>query len=977
MRNPHVVACFVLLGFGLSSASHHSYAATKVWSGAGASSYWQNGANWVGGAAPAPPNDGLVFTGGNRLVNTNDWGSGKIFTGITFDAGASAFVLNGVTGGTVTLTGFGITNNSSSLQVVNCALRANGPVSFAANTNDLEINGPVGTTSGTGTLIFSGTATTRVSGVISVTGGISLQGGSTATLLLSATNSYNGDTIINGGTLRLGESNVIPDGPLAGDVVFNPASGAARLDMAGHDETVNGLASSGAGTSMIDNSTGASLLTMGAKDASSTFSGTITNSTGSLGLLKMGLGTITLVGACTHAGSNHIVSGTLVLGSGWRASGPVTVADKAVLGLQFELPDGAAIINQLTLGNAPTDLVTNRFLFGTVPNSGQPVAVVSNALVVNGIAVIEVVGTEWVTGVTFPLLRYGTLGGSGSFKVGTMPAGFTGVLTTNLVERTISLTLSDGSTPNEPTNTVARPNILLIMADQWRGAALSFGPDHDLDVRTPHLDSLASQGIRFDRCYATYPLCTPNRAVLITGRYPTQTGMMDNDLMLPPDIPCLADVFKDASYATYYCGKYHIDGTASPGYVPKSPNDWRRRGYTTFEGFNRGHDYFENSEIFNDNGQVIPVPTNNPAGNFDEKYLANYEPHREADLASAFIRANAARPWFVHLSWGAPHSPYSPPAVFNTYTAASLTARPNNPTRQAMSSLAGYYGAIEALDYEVGRLTQLIEDLGLSSRTLIIFTSDHGDMLGSHGLSTKNKPEDESLRVPLLMRWAGKIPAGTTNDFLISTMDLMPTILKLAGLEIPAGTTGRDKSGIALGGTLAETPVFGISSVGWRSVVKRKDGKLYKLVMENVPPFQTTKFWNLTDDPYELTNQVGVAGMALTQAELEQEILSWQGQVGDTWPAQSPATAQTSYSFTPTTVAPVTIQLRREGDGSLTAQVPSQSRVTFQLQSTEGLTVSNWTNTGSARSGNGNVLNFPVGVDQRRTNEFLRMQQSW
>ena len=150
-----------------------------------------------------------------------------------------------------------------------------------------------------------------------------------------------------------------------------------------------------------------------------------------------------------------------------------------------------------------------------------------------------------------------------------------------------------------------RPNVLLVKADQWRGSAFSFGPYHDADVQTPHIETLASGGIRFDRCYATLPLCTPNRSTLITGRYPVQTRMFKNDIMLPPDIPCIGDVFSDAGYATYYCGKFHMDGSAKPGYVPKG---WRRRGYTVFEGFNRGHEYYSTSKIFTDDGQLFTVP---------------------------------------------------------------------------------------------------------------------------------------------------------------------------------------------------------------------------------------------------------------------------------------------------------------------------------------------------------------------------------
>jgi hypothetical protein len=171
--------------------------------------------------------------------------------------------------------------------------------------------------------------------------------------------------------------------------------------------------------------------------------------------------------------------------------------------------------------------------------------------------------------------------------------------------------------------------------------------------------------------------------------------------------------------------------------------------------------------------------------------------------------------------------------------------------------------------------------------------------------------------------------------------------------------------------------VFGMSAVGWRCVVKRSGGKLYKLVMEDVPPYQPTKLWNLSDDPYELTNLANLAVYATVQAELQQEILGWQQAVGDPWPAQPNALAKTSYSSVPTNVQPTTIQLQRQDDGSWMARVPSQSGVTFNLQETITLGPAGWITVGEAKSGNGNMLNFPVSVDYQLTNQFFRVQQSW
>ena len=184
-------------------------AATKTWSGGGPNDYWQTGANWVGGVAPVPPSDGLVFTGNTRTINTNDWNSGKIFLGITFDASAAAFTLSSVSGGTVTLTGFGITNHSTNIQTVNCPLRANGSISLVADSSDLIINGPLAATSGTGTLFVQGAKNTVYNGSISLTGGVIVQCSATGMLILNNTNTYAGDTTLTSGTLALGANGTL------------------------------------------------------------------------------------------------------------------------------------------------------------------------------------------------------------------------------------------------------------------------------------------------------------------------------------------------------------------------------------------------------------------------------------------------------------------------------------------------------------------------------------------------------------------------------------------------------------------------------------------------------------------------------------------------------------------------------------------------------------------------------------------------
>jgi len=427
-----------------------------------------------------------------------------------------------------------------------------------------------------------------------------------------------------------------------------------------------------------------------------------------------------------------------------------------------------------------------------------------------------------------------------------------------------------------------RYNVLFVLADQWRFCSLGHGLNHDHVVKTPNLDRLAKQGAHWSRCYATHPVCTPNRSTIITGRWPWQTGMNKNDLMLPPTEKCIAHCFTDAGYKCHYIGKWHMDGTAKPGFVPKG---WRRRGFTTFEGFNRGHFYFD-SPTFTDNGvKMADIGLYTPG---------TYEPSFQTDLAIKFIQQNKNRPFFCFLSWGPPHTPYSSHPSEFSYNASDIVVRPNVPEgyiSAAKNTLKDYFAHCTAMDYEFGRLMKTLDQLGLRDNTLVVFTADHGDMHRSHALTYKGKPEEESWHVPLMMRLPGKIKAGQIVDTLISSGDLMPTILSICGLENPGTCTGKDKSPALNGGSMPDESVYGGVQAAWRAVVKGD----YKLVVEPVDGIQTpTKMYNLRTDPYEMNNLVNNPQFDDVKADLLNEIEIWKQKTSDPFP-DTPWNAKTFY----------------------------------------------------------------------------------
>jgi arylsulfatase A-like enzyme len=326
-----------------------------------------------------------------------------------------------------------------------------------------------------------------------------------------------------------------------------------------------------------------------------------------------------------------------------------------------------------------------------------------------------------------------------------------------------------------------RPNVLIVYPDQWRGDAL--GCAGDPVVQTPHLDRLAWEGLRFTHAFVANPVCTPSRGSFMTGCYPHTTGITHNQAPLPDDEVCFAEALTAAGYHTGYIGKWHLDGEARPGFVPPE----RRHGWQYWAAFNRGHRYYD-GVYFRDTPEVLPEP--------------GFEPDFQTDLALAFLEdaARGDRPFCLLLAWGPPHTPLEPPArQRDTYQPADLPLPASVPdvlADRARDERARYFGLCTALDDNVGRLLAALDRLGLAEDTIVLFTSDHGDCLGEHGRFRKTLPYDEAARVPCIVRWPGRVPAGTATGALWHSVDVAPTLLSLCSAAIPPRVQGLDLSAV-------------------------------------------------------------------------------------------------------------------------------------------------------------------------------------
>ena len=332
----------------------------------------------------------------------------------------------------------------------------------------------------------------------------------------------------------------------------------------------------------------------------------------------------------------------------------------------------------------------------------------------------------------------------------------------------------------EPKTPAKRPNMLYLLADQWRASAMGYGGDPN--VKTPNLDRMAGESVNFRNCVSVCPVCTPYRASLLTGRYPTTTGMFMNDLYLPEGEVCMAEMLVGAGYDTGYIGKWHLDGQGRESYIPPE----RRQGFQYWKVAECDHNY-PHSHYY--------------TGTSSEKqYWQGYDAFAQTKDAQQYLQdhAKAEKPFALVVSYGTPHFPHgtAPKEYQALYPPDKIKLPPNVPPElqeNARREAQGYYGHCTALDKCVGDIVRTLEETGLADNTILVFTSDHGETLGSHGFrpTFKQVPWDESARVPFLLRYPGGLGReGRVVKTPIGTVDILPTLLGLANVPVPKSVEG-------------------------------------------------------------------------------------------------------------------------------------------------------------------------------------------
>lgn len=393
---------------------------------------------------------------------------------------------------------------------------------------------------------------------------------------------------------------------------------------------------------------------------------------------------------------------------------------------------------------------------------------------------------------------------------------------------------------NTPT-AARRPNILIIQPDQH--SSLVIGCSGNDQVYTPHLDALARQSVFFNRAVSNSPVCSPCRSSMQSGLYWHTHGVDANNVRLNPGLPCFAESLDAARYRTGYIGKWHIDGgiPAEPvgGFIPPGP---RRQGWREWWGYEKSHEFFEVWR-FDDLARKERVP----------EY--NWEPTWQSDMALDFVGRHEANqePWCYYLGYGPPHKPEQCKQEFlDLYDPAAFTLTPaqkaNYPDETKLREvLQMYYAQVTAVDHEVGRVLQELERLGAAENTIVLYFSDHGDVLGSHGsLRGKSMPYATSFRVPTMIRWPAQL-APRITDALIGTPDLPATLLDLAGVSVPPSWQGISFAPLCRGETQSGPDSVPLGLQGWQGVW---DG--HYVYSEGNPAC----LYDHQEDPFELKNLI-------------------------------------------------------------------------------------------------------------------------
>lgn len=430
------------------------------------------------------------------------------------------------------------------------------------------------------------------------------------------------------------------------------------------------------------------------------------------------------------------------------------------------------------------------------------------------------------------------------------------------------------------------PNILFVMADDL--ASWMLGCYGNKEIKTPNIDTLAREGVRFTNSFVCTPICSASRATFFTGRTPRQHGihcfLSPNPIADPPqgqkDVPesfaketMISDVLAGAGYRCGYVGKWHMGDARKLGH-----------GYEYSYTMPGGSSPYQNPQMYL-NGESVQE--------------TGYLPELMIRKASEFLdRQDGSRPFFLTVSYFNPHTPYDghPQKYYDMYSkvnfetfgwqhAAPNALREKDMLNDIVGNLRKCAASTTALDDNVGALMRKLRDRKLWDNTLVVFTGDNGFLLGRHGLWSKGLASnpinmyEEAIGVPMLWSWPGRIPVESVRPELISSYDLVPSLCAAAGAPKPnRNLCGRDYTAIARGKIFrGKDPRWPQTVFGYYRNTEMARDERYKLVIRNGGE-GPNEFYDLAKDPREAQNQYDNPGFITVRAELRKQLDAWREQ---------------------------------------------------------------------------------------------------
>jgi choline-sulfatase len=419
----------------------------------------------------------------------------------------------------------------------------------------------------------------------------------------------------------------------------------------------------------------------------------------------------------------------------------------------------------------------------------------------------------------------------------------------------------------------SKPNILFIMTDQQSYFTMKSYGNHI--IQTPALNKLADQSIVFQNAYVTQPVCAPSRGSIVTGLFPHNHGVVNNDFALSTDILTLPEMIDDSNYQSAYIGKWHLGDEI---FSLRGFNTWVSMEDGYYGEYSDGKDLNERSDYHKwlvKKGYKPNLANNN---RFSRKFASSLpiehcKPRFLQEKAIEFLDSNGNEPFVMYVSFLEPHKPYNGP-LNNLYDPEEIPLPSNfndvfddndpstyrkiqNKTIELYGEdekaykelIAQYWGLVTQVDRSVGAIMDKLEDLGISENTIVVYTSDHGSMMGAHKLVSKDVMYEESVRVPYLLKYPGIGSKQRIVRERVSQIDIVPTVLDLLGHSIPAHLDGESLLSFLNCEEQYDKDVF----IEWpkptmRTVISTEGWKLVLI------PNDKSLLFNLNSDPLETTN---------------------------------------------------------------------------------------------------------------------------